>query len=401
MAVFLLYYSSMHVVVFCLFLLLMVRVCVCVCVLVQELERLNNRRNSVIIAREALSKEMEKKRMEQEEITIQIDAAKRFLALYDSPAAAAISCLENANRASSETPALTASDHRDANGGGDFEGLHVSSSSAGVPGSSQPPEIAQTPEIAQNSTRMVNAHAASLATRVPPETSPSGSGSMLRPRSELSGRGRGGSSARGRIPSSRSTFSPGGFTVAVNGSDTKEHAVGASAEGGAKKGSRKVSMAHNRKGTGNSSSSTSSEDEGGVNGAGNGGSSGMYGYITSMPPVGSSRAGVGGGASASAGMGVIATVPSWDGSKPSPLEMRLEDLPDRVPADGGMIKKGFRGSKGVTKSGVGSFNILKHLMFRATRLVEKTLFLGEARRRACLRYVCLAAQTALLSNADH
>lgn len=366
--------------------------CVYVFVLAQELERLNNKRNNVIIAREALAKEMEKKRMEQEEVTIQIDAAKRFLALYDSPAAAAMSCSENADRASSETPALTANDDRDANGGGDSEGLRIVSSSTGGGGSSQPPEPAQTPEIAQDSTRMMSAHAASRATRVPPETSPSGSVPSLWPRSELSGRGRGGSSARGRVSSSRPAFSSGGLTVAVGGSDAKEHAVGGSAGGEAKKGSRKVSIVHNRKDTGNSSSSSSSDDEGGVNGAGNGvsgalghgGSSGMYGYITSMPPVGGSRASVGAGASPSAGMGVITTVPAWDGSKPSPMEMRLEDLPDRVPAEGGMNSKGARGSKDVRKPGVGSFNILKHLMFRATRLVGKMLVWEEAGRRACV-----------------
>ncbi|CAN0564668.1 unnamed protein product, partial [Ectocarpus sp. 12 AP-2014] len=50
----------------------------------KELKVLDGRRKAAVAAGEALAKEVEKNRMEQDEIAIQIDAAKRLLALYDS-----------------------------------------------------------------------------------------------------------------------------------------------------------------------------------------------------------------------------------------------------------------------------------------------------------------------------
>ncbi|CBN75340.1 hypothetical protein Esi_0078_0083 [Ectocarpus siliculosus] len=50
----------------------------------KELKVLDGRRKAAVAAGEALAKEVEKNRMEQDEIAIQFDAAKRLLALYDS-----------------------------------------------------------------------------------------------------------------------------------------------------------------------------------------------------------------------------------------------------------------------------------------------------------------------------
>ena len=342
---------------------------------VQELQRLDNRKKAAVAVGEALAKDVQRNRMEQEEIAIQIDAVKRFLALYDSTFASS----EDPSTARTQKPPPSA--NAGAAADGDSEVARLPPPSVPPPGTLQTPP----PPAPRASPPMPTAYvrAPSPAIPEPLEKSPSGSSSpsALRPRSEPSARGRGGSSARGRVPGSRSSFVLAGASITVGDKTPNDPAgivpgaglgsgAGAAVEAvskGAKKGSGRLA-GRCRKPRGNSSSSSDDDDDGasGVPGGvgGNGNISSLYGYIMSMPPSG-------GGTGARAG---ALAIPGWSASKPQACEADVEVFPNRVLSDG--TKDGARSGSGGGGNGgpmrgkeanIGSFHILKQLMFRTTR----------------------------------
>lgn len=379
-------------------------------------------------AGEALAKSAEKNRMEQEEIAIQIDAAKRFLALYDSKRSSASAA---AGTHAEDAPSTARSTARNSGQGGDLK------PQAPAPAPPAPPRRSSSStnidNISSNNTSYPSAGVSSIpspppsssrprvSSQLPPTPPPSARVGILPENSWPPPRpppppSLGPSPSLSRVRSSESTGTHGergGAVAAVRGRGSgawlsslgvlgnasgggrgsakapRELPLEAGAGRGGKTSNRKaaapaapataqaarsvVTVKSSIRREAASSSSSGDDDDDVVGGVGRNGKS-LYGFITSMPPAGGSRKHAAADASA-------------DARKPPPADVDAgDDFPTSVPSDTGGVGSELTGVRGGgageashrearrgdgTRRGVevntGSFNVRKQLMFKTTR----------------------------------
>eukprot|EP00903_Cladosiphon_okamuranus_P013843 g12882.t1 len=358
----------------------------------KELKMLGKRKKAAVAAGEALAKEVEKNRMEQDEIAIQIDAANRLLALYDSNSSSGgadpdVSILPTPrSRGASKMPAAAAASATDTSA--------APSPGAAAASSSRPP-----PPLSASSFSSSSSSSSSFGTvrgRGGGSAATRGgraSGSSRSSRDAGGGdNGDNGGSSNGRSSSSTST------KAAQTTTTTTSNRTGKGPASRRKGGERERSNSRRSNSNSSFSSSSSSDDEddyppGGRREELAGGAVGgqVFGLITSMPPSGGgSSKNNGGGSSSSSGREVVGTAAR---NPPASVDA-ADDFPARVPSDGsgtaagegveaaaagsdrrgdssgGGSASGVRGTTGVHR-GVevngGSFNIVKQLMFKTSR----------------------------------